>query len=206
MSCTCWATTHDCGLIVVTGGPGAGKTALLEIVRRNFCEHVAILPEAASIIYGGGFPRKPGDIARRAGQRAIFHTQCELERLTIEEQNAAVALCDRGTLDGLAYWPGDPAPFWREVRSSREAQLARYRAVIHLRTPPAGEYNHRNHLRTESAHEAAEIDERIAAAWQGHPRVYFVDHAQKFIDKVGRALEIIREELPTCCRRDAQTR
>jgi len=39
-------------LVVLTGGPGAGKTAFLEIARRNFCEHIAVLPEAASIVFG----------------------------------------------------------------------------------------------------------------------------------------------------------
>lgn len=198
--CACTADSHDGRLLVVTGGPGAGKTALLEIVRRHFCEHVAVLPEAASIIFGGGFPRRQSEPARRAGQRAIFRVQSELERMTIEERAAAVALCDRGTLDGLAYWPGDPESFFRDLGTTREAELARYRAVIHLRTPPAGEYNHRNPLRIESVKEAAAIDARIAVAWKGHPRVLFVDHAHKFFEKVARALELIRNEIPECCR------
>jgi predicted ATPase len=199
-ACPCTLAIHDGRLVVVTGGPGAGKTALLEIVRRHFCEHVAVLPEAASIIFGGGFPRHPGDPARRAGQRAIFHAQREMERMVLEEHTAALVLCDRGTLDGLAYWPGEAACFWRDLATTREEQLARYHAVIHLRTPPAGEYNHRNPLRTESVTEAAAIDERIADAWRGHPRVFFVDHTPKFIEKVGRALELIRENIPVCCR------
>jgi predicted ATPase len=57
-------------LVVLTGGPGAGKTALLEIARRNFCEHIAVLPEAVSIVFGGGFWRKETAPARRAAQRA----------------------------------------------------------------------------------------------------------------------------------------
>ena len=40
--------------MVLTGGPGAGKTAVLEVVRRTFCEHVTVLPEAASILFMGG--------------------------------------------------------------------------------------------------------------------------------------------------------
>ncbi len=31
--------------MVLTGGPGAGKTAILELVRRTLCPHVALLPE-----------------------------------------------------------------------------------------------------------------------------------------------------------------
>jgi hypothetical protein len=83
---------------------------------------------------------------------------------------------------------------------TREAELARYRAVIHLRTPPSGEYNHRNPLRVETAQEAAAIDARITDAWRGHPRVFLIDHSQKFIDKVSHALELIRNEIPECCR------
>lgn len=44
--------------VVLTGGPGAGKTAVLELVRRAVCRHVRVLPEAASVVYGGGFPRE----------------------------------------------------------------------------------------------------------------------------------------------------
>lgn len=55
--CNCRLPFHDARLVVVTGGPGAGKTAVLELAARSFCEHVAILPEAATIVFGGGFPR-----------------------------------------------------------------------------------------------------------------------------------------------------
>jgi predicted ATPase len=141
--------------IVLTGGPGAGKTATLEVMRRHFCEHVIVLPEAASIVFRGGFPRQPREASRRAAQRAIFHVQRELERL-VDGTSARAVLCDRGTLDGLAYWPGAPADFLREVGTSLEAELARYAMVIHLRTPSDGSgYNHNNPLRVESAQEAA---------------------------------------------------
>jgi predicted ATPase len=92
-------------MVVLTGGSGAGKTAILELARRYFCKHVDVLPEAAGILFGGGFPRLPSDAGRRAAQRAIFHVQTALEDLSITA-NAAVTLCDRGTVDSLAYWPG----------------------------------------------------------------------------------------------------
>ena len=199
-SCRCVLERHDCKLVVITGGPGAGKTALLEMVRRDFCEHIAVLPEAAGIVFGGGFPRHTSEPARRAGQRAIFYVQRQLERLTVEEHRSAVALCDRGTLDGLAYWPGTEAEYFTDMGTTREAELARYRAVIHLRTPGAESYNHRNPLRVESAAEAAAIDARIVAAWTGHPRLHIVEQSSNFLDKVARALALIRAEVPECCR------
>ena len=188
-------------LLVLTGGPGAGKTAVLEVVRRYLCEHIAVLPEAAGIVFGGGFWRRESLAARKAAQRAIFHVQREMENLVIEEQRVALALCDRGTLDGLAYWPGSEESFWSDVQTSPQLQFQRYRAVIHLRAPALDEgYNQTNPLRIESATQAGEIDKRIRAAWNGHPKRFVVESTPDFFDKAKRAVELIRAELPACCR------
>jgi hypothetical protein len=160
---------------------------------------VNVLPEAAGIVFGGGFPRAEPEAIRRAGQRAIFYVQRELEA-SQEGSNAAVVLCDRGTVDGVAYWPG-PGDLWSSVGTTDEAQLARYDAVIHLRVPPDGNgYNHANPLRIESAAEAAAIDARIADAWRGHPNVVVVDPAPQFLTKASRVLHVLRELMPACCR------
>ncbi len=88
--------------------------------------------------------------------------QRELERAAVDERKAAVVLCDRGTVDGLAYWPLEEALFWKQVGSSEADELARYTAVIHLRTPShSGGYDHANPLRIESADEAEAIDARV---------------------------------------------
>lgn len=198
-SCDC-DRQHDTRRVVLTGGPGAGKTAVLELVRATACRHVRVLPEAASIVFGGGFPRHDGFEERRAAQRAIFHVQHELETIG-EAEGAAILLCDRGTLDGLAYWPGDPGDLWAAVHSSLEVELQRYAAVIHLETPTAGEgYNHGNPIRTESAETAALIDARIAEVWADHPRVITIPASGDFLVKANAALEVIRSEMPGCCR------
>jgi len=200
VECECKAV-HNRKRVVLTGGPGAGKTALLELLRQSFCGHVRILPEAASIVFGGGFPRGNDLLNQRAAQRAIFHIQRELESLG-DGGNPAMVLCDRGTIDGLAYWPGPPEEFWSSVGTTLEHELARYDAVIHLRTPPIEHgYNHQNPLRTESAAMAAEVDARIAVVWTAHPRRFTVASSPDFLDKAARALQFLRQELPECCRR-----
>jgi len=196
--CRC-GERHPTRRIVLTGGPGAGKTAVLELVRHATCPHVAQLPEAAGIVFGGGFPRSLDLVVRRAGQRAIFFVQRELEATTAGA-NAAIVLCDRGTVDGAAYWPG-PGDLFAEVGTTLEEELRRYHAVIHLRTPGLElGYNHRNPLRTESAAEAAAIDERIATIWASHPRRYVVEATPDFLTKAARTIEILAQETPLCCR------
>ena len=157
---------------------------------------------AAGIIFGGGFPRGDTLGLRRAAQHAIFYVQRELEE-SAETDNPAVVLCDRGTVDSAAYWPG-PDELWSSVGMTLEKQLLRYDAVIHLRTPPPERgYNHQNLLRTESAAAAAEIDERLLRAWAQHPRRFIIGPSQNFLEKASRALHILRGEMPECCRHRA---
>jgi hypothetical protein len=56
VACAC-TDVHKPRRVVLTGGPGAGKTALLELIRQSFCSHVKVLPEAAGVVFGGA--RRP---------------------------------------------------------------------------------------------------------------------------------------------------
>jgi len=196
----CACTTHHAGKrIVLTGGPGAGKTAVLELVRQEFCAHVKILPEAAGIVFGGGFPRLGSPEWRRGAQRAIFFVQRELESIN-DADNAAIVLCDRGTVDGAAYWPG-PDSFWDSVGTTQEREMSRYDAVIHLRTPTiGGGYNNGNPLRIETASMAAEIDDRLLRIWDAHPHRFVVPSSQDFLRKAARVVDILVTEMPDCCK------
>ena len=198
LECEC-VNVHEPRQVVLTGGPGAGKTAVLEMLRQSLCRHVKVLPEAAGIVFGGGFPREQDRVCRAAAQRAIYYVQRELEG-TGGAHNPAVVLCDRGTLDGLAYWPGSPDDFFSSTGTTLEVELRRYHAVLHLRTPTMQQgYNRQNPLRTESAVTAAEIDERILRAWERHPRRHLIDSTGEFLDKALVALSLLRAELPECC-------
>ena len=199
-TCEC-SEPHERSRIVLTGGPGAGKTAVLELIRQSFCVHVKVLPEAAGIVFGGGFPRSDGIALRQAAQRAIFYVLRELE-IAADAENPAIILCDRGTIDGAAYWPGPDEDFWRSVGTTLDEQLRRYTAVVHLRTPTVQRgYNRTNPLRIESAEEATAIDERIARIWERHSRRFVVDASADFLSKATRAVDILRGEMPECCRR-----
>jgi len=199
VSCDC-GEHHTPKRVVLTGGPGAGKTAVLELIGHFFCHHVKVLPESAGIVFGGGFPRDQSPALQRAAQRAIFYVQRELEA-TASANNPAIILCDRGTVDGVAYWPG-PDDFWQNIGTTLDEQMGRYDLVIHLRTPKIA-YNVDNPLRIESAAEAAAVDERILAAWARHPYRFVVDASQDFLVKVSQTIELLRAQLPPCCEHHA---
>lgn len=179
--------------VVLTGGPGAGKTAVLEMAKKKLNKCCVVLPEAASVIFSGGFWRLPSLTARMAAQRAIFHVQDEMEKLAAQEGIWNFVLCDRGTVDGMAYWPESEEKFWSHVGSDERTEFAKYEAVIHLRTPAGnGGYNLQNVLRTETAEEAHRIDQRIESAWCRHPNYIQIPNFPNFLDKALSALERIQ--------------
>ena len=189
---------QSCRFIVLTGGPGAGKTAVMEAARQIFAKGVQILPEAASIVYSGGFPRLGTPVSRRAAQRAIFRVQEELERFAVEEAATFVALCDRGICDGAAYWPEGIDSFYAHLGLSRREVFARYHTVIHLRTPTAAMgYNHANPMRTESPEEAHALDRRIEEVWEGHPNRFVVPATESFTEKLEHVTNLILAAVPT---------
>lgn len=196
--CGC-ATAHEVRRVVLTGGPGAGKTAVLELVKKSFCEHVTVLPESAGIVFGGGFPRRDDIVSAQSAQRAIFYVQREIESAA-EGQNPAVMLCDRGTVDGAAYWRGEP-DLWACVGTTLSEQLSRYAAVIHLRVPSAdGGYDRSNPLRVENADEARAVDSKIAELWSRHPSYFSIEPQSTFIEKAAKVLEEVKKQIPQCCR------
>lgn len=183
---------NEMKFIVITGGPGAGKTAVLELIRKLLLKETVILPEAASIIFNGGFWRLPTPSARAAAQRAIFHIQNEMEILVSDEKKWTLALCDRGSLDGLAYWPYDEESFWQMCNTNLQRELSKYYAVIHLNTPTDVQgYNHVNPLRVESSMFAQEIDKRIESIWQNHPRYHSIESNSNFLTKAQYAIDLI---------------
>ncbi len=189
----------ECNFIVLTGGPGAGKTAVMEAARQIFPKGTSILPEAASIVYSGGFPRFPNPISIRAAQRAIARVQEELERYVLEEGSSIIGICDRGIVDGAAYWPEGEDAFYAAIGSTRKDIMARYSTVIHLCTPSAGlGYNNlSNPMRIETPEQAAQIDAKIRKVWEQHPNLHIVPATETFTEKLEHVTALIKASLPS---------
>ena len=173
--------------IAVTGGPSGGKTTLIEALQIDFKGKLSVVPEAASILYRGGFPRKKTENGRKHAQKAILYIQQELEDLICSDSPAQLIVCDRGSLDGCAYWPGRSEDFLSEVGSSREKEIAKYDWVIHLDTADETSFDTTNPVRTESHKEALELNEKIKQAWEGHSQRIVIPHESEFLAKITRA-------------------
>ena len=100
--------------IALSGGPGGGKTTAADLFRREIGEEVVVVPEAATLLFAGGFPRADEVDAQRAAQRAIFHVQRNLEDMQTARYPGRVLVCDRGTVDGAVYWPGSTDDFFAD--------------------------------------------------------------------------------------------
>ncbi len=176
--------------IVVTGGPGAGKTTAADLFRRELGERVVVVPEAATLLFSGGFPRHEDPDALKAAQRAIYFVQRGLEDTQKAQYPGRVLICDRGTVDGACYWPEPRKDFFADVGTSLEKELTRYDAVIFFETAAAGglQIEGGNPTRVEDLRTAVELDHRLREMWSEHPRFFFVPHHISFFKKIAYGL------------------
>lgn len=177
--------------VAITGGPSGGKTTLIEALKKEFGSKVKVVPEAASILYKGGFPRVKTYEGYFHAQRAIYYTQKELEALRCATHPEALIVCDRGSLDALAYWPDTAESFLSSAQTTREQELARYTWVIHLDTATEPDYDTSNEIRTENFQEAQLLNEKIKKSWEGHPQRIIISAEQDFFSKMRKATLVI---------------
>ncbi len=172
--------------IVLTGGPGGGKTTAADLFRREIGERVVVVPEAATLLFSGGFPRSAEIHAKRSAQCAIYHVQRNLEDVQSALYPDRILLCDRGTIDGAAYWPDDTPTFFEAVGSTEQAEQSRYDAVIFFESAAVGGISIEggNPARIESNDHALDIDRRLREIWSRHPRFVVVPHNASFVKKI----------------------
>ncbi|MSU61150.1 MAG: hypothetical protein EXS31_01940 [Pedosphaera sp.] len=187
------ATENNRCRIVLTGGPGGGKTTAADLFHRQIGERVVIVPEAATLLFSGGFPRANTPLAVHAVQRAIYHVQRNLEDAQTALFPGRILLCDRGTVDGAAYWLDETPHFFDAVGTTLQTELARYDAVIFFETAAVGGMGivAGNPARNESIQQAAALDGKLRALWSKHPRFVLVPHNASFFKKLSFGLAMI---------------
>ncbi|MFT6927202.1 MAG: putative ATPase [Psychromonas sp.] len=172
--------------IVLTGGPGGGKTTALDLFQRELQGKIASVPEAATMIFSGGIERSMLAEVTCAQQIAIFNLQRHLEDIQRKTNPDCLILCDRGCLDGLAYWPRSEEDFFKTMNTSLSYELSRYDAVIFFETAAKSgqEIKSNNPVRNESAEKAIVLDQKLQQIWSQHSNFNLVSSSESFIKKI----------------------
>ena len=182
--------------IVLTGGPGAGKTVVAARIAAEFPDRFALVPEAATQVYTmlqTRWDRLDLD-GRHDVQRRIYRLQREQEDRIACEQPTKTLLLDRGTIDGAAYWPAGAEAYWQDLGTTHAAELARYDAVILLQTSAAlGLYDgdDSNFCRFEDAEGAVQSGKLLLNLWGGHPNLKHVGAFTNLDDKIAAVWELL---------------
>jgi predicted ATPase len=169
--------------IVVTGGPGSGKSELIERLRTApGLEPCLIFEELARQILAAQ-PSIRKD--KTALHLEIYRRQCAREH----EAGDRSFITDRGSADIFAFHP----EALDAIGTTLEAEYRRYTAVIQLGTAASlGEaYYRTDSIRKESLDEALRIEAAIRRVWQNHPRYHFVPAEVDVEQKFDRSIELI---------------
>ncbi len=189
--------------IVITGGLCAGKTTGMSWIQNAFGSRgwrVLFVPETATELIGGGVaPWTCG--SNLDFQKCQVKLQLEKERLFRQAAESMrdekiLIVCDRGAIDNRAYMNDEEfAAVLQEVGKTEEELLLGYDAVFHLVSAAKGAEEFytlsNNQARTETPRQARELDDKLIAAWTGHPHLRVIDNTSNFNDKMLRLVSEI---------------
>ena len=182
--------------IVVTGGPCAGKTTGLSWVQNAFTARgyrVLFVPETATeLISNGVAPWTCG--SNLDYQKCQMLLQLEKEKIfrraaETMDSGKVLIVCDRGMLDNRAYMSDMEFRAALESLGLDEVALRDdYDGVFHLVTAAKGAEQFytlsNNQARTETPEQARELDDKLIAAWTGHPHLRVIGNDRDFDGKM----------------------
>ena len=197
--------------IVLTGGPCAGKSSGLAIVKDRLTSlgyDVIVMNEMATeVILSGVHPNIVGGLRF---QTLLVQLQIDrdkrYENVLNQFGDKVVILYDRGIMDGAAYLPDG---WFNEVLDNIGCKpnevLGRYNGVFHLVSAAIGapEFYTKanNRARMETVEEAMKSDARTLKAWIGHPHLRVINNAgvnfeQKMNKLLGEIMSLLGEPIP----------
>ena len=189
--------------IVLTGGPCAGKTTALNWINNYFRERgytVLFVPETATeLISNGVAPWTCGtnyDYQRQQLKLQKVKEQIFEDASKTMKSDKILIVCDRGALDNKAYMKDvEFKRLLKEFNTNETKERDSYDAVFHLVSAAKGKeevYTLANNVaRTETVEQAREIDDKIIAAWTGHPHLRIIDNSTDFEEKLERLIKEI---------------
>lgn len=195
--------------IVLTGGPGSGKTTVLDGLVSNYKEKgykVIVVPETATELITRGISPVDGTISMIDFQDLVLMTQLSKEAvvnrmLEFSKVKDTIIIYDRGTLDGLAYVSKDEFELvlkglkFEGINSNLLKLLNAYDLVIDLVGSKEFYTTENNKARRENPDEAMKIGKSTLKAWLGHNKVKIVLPQERIEDKTQEVIRIIDESL-----------
>ncbi|MBO7662001.1 MAG: AAA family ATPase [Clostridia bacterium] len=189
--------------IVITGGPCAGKTTAMSWIQNAFTRmgyEVLFVDETATqLITGGAAPWL--STSNREYQWHLLQLQQAKEQTFTDiartmKSSRMLIVCDRAAMDNCAYMTEQEFDWvLNQLKTNKVALRDQYDAVFHLVTAAKGAEQFytlaNNQARTETIEEAAALDDRLIAAWTGHPHFRVIDNSTGFEEKMHRLLREI---------------
>ncbi len=189
--------------IVITGGPCAGKSTAMSWIQNFFTKQrikVLFISETATDLIIGGVA--PWTCSTNLEYQE-YHMRLQLLKEEIYHSAASnlsderiLIVCDRGLLDNKAYMTeSEFSQAAKDLGTNEIALRDNYDAVFHLTTAAKGAAEFytlaNNAARKESLEEAIEIDDKLIAAWTGHPHYRIIDNSVNFEEKMKKLLSEI---------------
>lgn len=189
--------------IVITGGPCAGKTTAMSWIQNAFTKlgyTVLFIDETATqLITGGAAPWL--NTSARDFQLHLLELQLAKEKAFTDmaktmKGSKFLVVCDRGAMDNTAYMSEQDFDWvLRQMKTNKILLRDSYDAVFHLVTAAKGAEKYytveNNTARTETPEQAAALDDRLIAAWTGHPHFRVIDNSTDFENKMLRLIKEI---------------
>ncbi|MDP3963925.1 MAG: AAA family ATPase [bacterium] len=197
--------------IVLTGGPGGGKSDGLAYLKEALKPHgirMCISHEVASQVIGGGVDDLP--MLRKTSPKTYWNVQKEIFRRQLEdiERNERLAACftdshcvvkkfDRGVSDNAAYL--DDKEFIKlcgQFGKTPAGYRMLYDAVIYLRTAAYGAEHAYTTENNKSRYEkdpkdARQTCDRTLQSWTGHPNLWIIPSYPTPEEKFARLTKVV---------------
>ena len=182
--------------IVITGGPCAGKTTGMSWLQNAFTSRgwrVLFVPETATELISGGIT--PGECGSNLDfQKCLVTLQLEKEKVFRQaaesmRHDKILIVCDRGVMDNKAYMNQVEFQGLLSTMGLDSVQLRDgYDGVFHLVTAANGAEKYytlaNNQARSETPEQARELDDKLIAAWTGHPHLRVIGNETDFENKM----------------------
>ena len=194
--------------IALTGGPCAGKTTILEelkkYIKENTDYNLIVIPETATELSLNVV--RPQDVKNALDfqdtvlKRQVFKENEVYDVLKYNKKDNNVIICDRGIIDNKAYLSSqDEFDYLLNKYNKKELEILEdYDLVIYLESVSHHDnisYGFNNKARYENKKEAAILDDNTFISWLGHRNLRIVKARENKQDKIDEVIDIIKDEL-----------